>query len=117
VKAASHWLDERGNPIVWDGLRTALSRAVDPGETVELKPGSYRLLMLGLKEPFQLGQKVKGTLVFEKAGLLETYKPQSVLGCPSADAGHDTTSPAQASQEFPQLLRNLRHVRAWDDGG
>jgi copper(I)-binding protein len=44
---------------------------IKPGKTVELKPGSYRLLMLGLKEPFQLGQKVKGTLVFEKAGPVE----------------------------------------------
>jgi copper(I)-binding protein len=44
---------------------------IKPGKTVELKPGSYRLLLLGLKEPFQLGQKVKGTLVFEKAGPVE----------------------------------------------
>jgi len=41
---------------------------IKPGKTVELKPGSYRILLLGLKEPFQLGQKVNGTLVFEKAG-------------------------------------------------
>ena len=44
---------------------------IKPGKTVELKPGSYRLLLLGLKEPFQLGQKVKGRLVFEKAGPVE----------------------------------------------
>ena len=42
---------------------------IKPGKTIELKPGAYRILLLGLKEPFQLGQKVKGTLVFEKAGL------------------------------------------------
>ena len=44
---------------------------IKPGKTVELKPGSYRILLLGLKEPFQLGQKVKGWLVFEKAGPVE----------------------------------------------
>jgi periplasmic copper chaperone A len=44
---------------------------IKPGKTIELKPGSYRILLLGLKEPFQLGQKVKGTLVFEKAGPVE----------------------------------------------
>jgi hypothetical protein len=46
-----HWLDERGNPIVWDGLRTALDRVVEPGETLRrevavrapLPPGRYRL--------------------------------------------------------------------------
>ena len=46
-----HWLDERGNPIVWDGLRTPLERTVEPGETLRqtlalrapIPPGRYRL--------------------------------------------------------------------------
>src|SRR5918911_718491 len=46
-----HWLDELGNPIVWDGLWTALPHEVAPGERVEadltvrgpLPPGPYRL--------------------------------------------------------------------------
>src|SRR4051812_16002814 len=29
-----HWLDERGNPIVWDGRRTPLTAAVEPGATL-----------------------------------------------------------------------------------
>jgi hypothetical protein len=45
-----HWLDERGNPIVWDGERTPLERAVAPGETLRqrirvrgpIPPGRYR---------------------------------------------------------------------------
>jgi hypothetical protein len=44
-----HWLDERGNPIVWDGLRYEVTAA--PGERVEkdiqlrgpIPPGRYRL--------------------------------------------------------------------------
>jgi hypothetical protein len=51
VQLAYHWLDPLGNPIVWDGSRTALSQVVQPGETVELEsslvaprpPGRYRL--------------------------------------------------------------------------
>jgi hypothetical protein len=51
VRASYHWLDPLGNPIVWDGTRTELSRDVAPGETVELElavtaprpPGLYRL--------------------------------------------------------------------------
>src|SRR5437763_5400113 len=46
-----HWLDELRNPIVWDGLWTALPREVAPGERVEadlavrgpIPPGPYRL--------------------------------------------------------------------------
>ncbi|MGZ8688642.1 MAG: hypothetical protein ACXWZP_09465 [Gaiellaceae bacterium] len=51
VQVAYHWLDPLGNPIVWDGIRTALPHPVAPGETVELDlpvlaprpPGRYRL--------------------------------------------------------------------------
>ena len=49
IAASYHWLDERGNAIVWDGMRTALPGPVAPGEQVELEiavrapmpPGSY----------------------------------------------------------------------------
>ena len=48
---AYHWLDERGNPIVWDGERTPLEREVEPGGTLRqelrlrgpIPPGRYRL--------------------------------------------------------------------------
>jgi len=51
VFLAYHWLDERGNAIVWDGRRTALARTVEPGETLRqemalrgpIPPGRYRL--------------------------------------------------------------------------
>jgi hypothetical protein len=44
-----HWLDDRGNPIVWDGLRFPVR--ADPGERIEreldvrgpIPPGRYRL--------------------------------------------------------------------------
>jgi hypothetical protein len=49
IAASYHWLDPRGNAIVWDGRRTPLPRAVAPGEHVTLQldvrapmpPGRY----------------------------------------------------------------------------
>jgi periplasmic copper chaperone A len=41
---------------------------IKPGDKVELKPGSYHLMMIGLKNGFEKGQMIKGTLTFEKAG-------------------------------------------------
>ncbi len=49
VSASYHWLDERGNPILWDGMRTPVELA--PGGRTELElrlrgpipPGTYRL--------------------------------------------------------------------------
>jgi hypothetical protein len=51
VKLSYHWLDDRGNAIVWDGPRTAFPRPVEPGATIDVEltlrmpqpPGSYRL--------------------------------------------------------------------------
>ena len=48
---AYHWLDDRGNAIVWDGLRTPLERDIEPGGTLRqtfalrgpIPPGRYRL--------------------------------------------------------------------------
>ena len=49
IAASYHWLDERGNAIVWDGLRTPLPGAVGPGASATLElavrapmpPGTY----------------------------------------------------------------------------
>jgi hypothetical protein len=51
LKLSYHWLDERGNAIVWDGLRTELPGVVEPGARLRveavlrgpLPPGRYRL--------------------------------------------------------------------------
>jgi len=49
LNVSYHWLDDRGNPIVWDGIRDAVSAA--PGERIErdvavrgpIPPGRYKL--------------------------------------------------------------------------
>jgi len=64
---------------------------IKPGETVELKPGSFHIMLLDLKGPVEKGQKVKGTLQFEKAGKVDIeYTVEAVgAGAPAA-AGHGT---------------------------
>jgi hypothetical protein len=37
IAASYHWLDERGNAIVWDGIRSGLPGPVAPGESVSLE--------------------------------------------------------------------------------
>ena len=44
---------------------------IKPGETVELKSGSYHLMFMDLKQPLKPGDSIKSTLQFEKAGSLE----------------------------------------------
>ncbi len=71
LQLAYHWLDPRGNAIVWDGLRTPFPRAVSPGEAVELEaplvaprpPGRYVLRFDLVEEHrFWLSEVGVGTL-------------------------------------------------------
>jgi copper(I)-binding protein len=41
---------------------------IKPGQTVELKPGGYHVMLTGLKQQLEQGQHFKATLEFAKAG-------------------------------------------------
>lgn len=60
---------------------------IKPGATVELKPGSYHLMFMELKEPLKEGQVLKGTLVFEKAGTVEVEYAVRAMGAPAGGHG------------------------------
>jgi copper(I)-binding protein len=51
-----------------------------PGEKLELKPGGFHVMLTGLKQPLEKGQKIKGTLEFEKAGKVEIEYTVEALG-------------------------------------
>jgi copper(I)-binding protein len=64
---------------------------IKPGETVELKPGSFHVMFVGLKSPFAKGDRVKATLEFEKAGKVEVtldVEAAGTHGPASGPAGH-----------------------------
>jgi copper(I)-binding protein len=44
---------------------------IKPGETVVLKPGSSHAMLLDLRTLPKVGQPIKGTLIFEKAGKID----------------------------------------------
>ena len=61
---------------------------IKPGETVELKPQSMHIMMMGLKQPIEKGKPFKGSLVFEKAGAVEVdFAVEGVGATPTA--AHD----------------------------
>jgi periplasmic copper chaperone A len=53
---------------------------IKPGQTVELKPGSFHLMFMGLKQQLKAGETVKGTLEFAKAGKVEVSYPVRAMG-------------------------------------
>ena len=65
---------------------------IKPGQTVELKPGGYHIMFMGLREGLKQGQPVKGTLVFEKAGTVEVEYLVAPIGAQSGDARQEACS-------------------------
>jgi periplasmic copper chaperone A len=53
---------------------------IKPGETVELKPGSFHVMFVGLKKPLTAGDHFKATLVFEKAGTVSVDYDVRAMG-------------------------------------
>lgn len=57
---------------------------IAPGATVELKPGGYHIMMTNLTRPLTKGEKVKGTLTFEKAGKVDVeFAVEAIGGSPA----------------------------------
>jgi copper(I)-binding protein len=61
---------------------------IKPGESVELKPGSFHVMMMGLKQPLEKGQRIKGTLQFEKAGKVDIEYAVEAMGAMAPMDGH-----------------------------
>jgi copper(I)-binding protein len=58
--------------------------ALQSGQTVELKPGGYHVMFVGLKAPLKAGDSFPMTLKFEKAG---EVKVQVKIEAPGAMGG------------------------------
>jgi hypothetical protein len=115
VQLAYHWLDPLGNPIVWDGLRAALPRAIEPGETVELEvtvvaprpQGSYRLAF-DLVEEHRFWFQEIGSMALEvpvdvKPRIRERRLQVVLHGPPDPE-----TQAALAAQEEPLAAENAQ---------
>ena len=53
---------------------------IKPGETVELKPGSFHVMFVGLKKPLSAGDHFQATLAFEKAGTVSVDYDVRAMG-------------------------------------
>jgi copper(I)-binding protein len=60
--------------VVLDGL------PIPAGGSVVLKPGSYHVMLIGLKKPLTAGENIPLTLTFEKAGNISVTVPVQAMG-------------------------------------
>jgi copper(I)-binding protein len=59
---------------------------IKPGQTVELKPNSFHLMLENLKEPIQQGKPFKATLTFAKGGPVDVDFAVGPIGASSPSA-------------------------------
>jgi copper(I)-binding protein len=58
-----------------------------PGATVRLQPGGMHVMLIDLKHPLAAGDRIKGTLLFEKAGAVELIYDVAPIGAPAPTSG------------------------------
>ena len=85
--AVSSEISEKGEiheMAVKDGVMTMRQLEngleIPAGGKVELKPGSYHLMFMGLKAQPKKGEKFAGTLTFEKAGKIDVEFAVDAMG-------------------------------------
>lgn len=61
--------------------------AIPAGGSVALKPGSYHVMLMGLKKPLVAGQSFALTLTFAKAGNISVTVPVEAMGATSGNGG------------------------------
>jgi copper(I)-binding protein len=81
-----HAMAEQGGVMIMRGLTEGLE--IPAGATVELAPGGYHLMLMDLARPLKEGERLAGTLRFEKAGAIDVEFAVGPLG--GEPAGHDT---------------------------
>jgi len=73
-------------------MRAVQAVELPAGKAVELKPGGYHIMLMGLKQPVKVGDAVPLTLVFEgadkKRQTLDLQVPVRPLGAGAAPSGH-----------------------------
>jgi copper(I)-binding protein len=61
---------------------------IPPGATIELKPGSYHVMMTNLSRQLNKGERVKASLTFEQAGKIDIEFTVEAVGGPAPDHKH-----------------------------
>jgi periplasmic copper chaperone A len=80
---------------------------IKPGETVELKPGSFHLMFTDLKAPLVKGQTVKGTLSFESAGTVDVeFSIEGIGASAVSDMDHMNTDMDHMNMKMEPMQRH-----------
>jgi hypothetical protein len=108
VKLSYHWLDDRGNAIVWDGPRIDFGGPVPPGDEVEVElrvrapqpPGRYRIAF-DLVDELRFWFAEVGSHALELDAEVLPLIDERRLAVTVRGAADEQTTAALAAQEEP----------------
>ena len=69
-------------------MRPVQDIPIPPGGTVELRPGGFHIMLIGLAAPLQQGARVPLTLRFERAGEVQVELAVEAAGARGSGAHH-----------------------------
>ncbi len=67
--------------------------AVEPGQSTELKPGGYHVMLMALSQPLKEGDSFPMTLLFEKAGSIQVMVKVEKAGAMGPTSGGNPAMP------------------------
>ena len=82
---------------------------IKPGETVVLKPESFHLMIMGLKQPIEQGKPFQASLTFEKAGTVNVEFAVELVGATSASSHDMHNMPGMQNTPAPHSMPNMQH--------
>ncbi len=78
---------------------------VKPGETVTLKPGSFHLMLVGLKQPLQAGTSIEATFKVDSGTTVQVAFPVAAIGAPAPGAAQG----GQMNMQGPGMMQMNKH--------
>jgi copper(I)-binding protein len=75
---------------------------IKPGETVTLKPGSFHLMLVGLKQPLQTGTSIEATFKVDSGTTVQVACPVAAIGAPAPGSAPG----GQMNKQGPGMLQN-----------
>jgi copper(I)-binding protein len=65
-------------------MRELTDIEIKPGQTIEFKPGSSHVMFVNRKRPLSKGERISGTLIFERAGTVNVEYSVEGVGAQTA---------------------------------
>ena len=82
---------------------------IKPGETVTLKPGSYHVMLMDLKQPLEAGKTAAATLQLQKAGTVKVEFPIVAIGAPAPGASSSSGGGSMMMEGHGGMMQMDKH--------